>query len=122
MKVPKAKRGMKPPPIESAAIEDYFADIGICVGESTIEGPLPKKKKKPGSGGRLIYKYPGSRKSFDSMISHSIKEMHELLVVGVEFLDLGLVNIEAEHPVPGFDNLFPRLEEQPELLVRSRVP
>lgn len=37
---------------------------------------------------------------------HSLEETHELLVVGVEFRDLGLVKIEAEHPMPDFDNLL----------------
>lgn len=31
---------------------------------------------------------------------------------GVEFSDLVMVKIEAEHPVPGLDNLLARLEER----------
>lgn len=38
--------------------------------------------------------------------------MQELLVTCVEFLDLGMVWIEVEHPGPGLDNLIARLEEQ----------
>lgn len=38
--------------------------------------------------------------------------MQELLVIGVEFSDLGMVKIEVEHPVPDLDNLLGRLDEQ----------
>lgn len=38
--------------------------------------------------------------------------MHELLAMGVEFPDLGLVKIEADHTIPGFDNLLFQLEER----------
>lgn len=44
--------------------------------------------------------------------SHSVDELRELLIVGLEFLDLGLVKIEADHPVIGVDRLLTRLEEQ----------
>lgn len=32
--------------------------------------------------------------------------------MGVEFLDIGLVKIEADHPILDFDSLLARLEEQ----------
>lgn len=38
--------------------------------------------------------------------------MGEILVVGIEFSDLGMVKIEAEHPIPGFNNLVARLDER----------
>lgn len=48
-------------------------------------------------------------KSFlGTCISTHVEEMHKLLVVSVEFLDLGMIKIEAEHPVPDFDNLLTR--------------
>lgn len=37
---------------------------------------------------------------------HSVEEMHEFLVVGVEFTGFEKVKIEDEHPVPGFDYLL----------------
>lgn len=43
---------------------------------------------------------------------HSVEEMHEHLVVDMEFLDLGMVKIEAERPVAGLDNLLASLNEQ----------
>lgn len=41
-----------------------------------------------------------------------MEEMQELLVVGVEFSDLGMEKMKAEHPVPRLDNLLTRLEER----------
>lgn len=37
--------------------------------------------------------------------------MQELLVVGVEFLDVGMVRIEVEHPILSLDNLIVWLKE-----------
>lgn len=96
---------MKIPLNEGAAMEGYFADIGLGVGEQTTEGPPSKKKKRTGSEGEMVYKYTQYRKVFDSLSSsHVVEQIHKLLVVAVEFSDLGLVKIEAEHPVPSFDN------------------
>lgn len=61
---------------------------------------------------RTAYKYPRARKFFESLqSSHSVKEMHELMTVGVEFSDLGMVKIEADHPIPGVDTLIARLNQ-----------
>lgn len=38
--------------------------------------------------------------------------MQELLVASVEFPDLRMVKIKAEHPIPSFNNLVARLDEQ----------
>lgn len=46
---------------------------------------------------------------------HSVEEMHNILAVGIEFPELGMMKIEADHKIRGFDNLFARLEK------RSRV-
>lgn len=61
----------------------------------------------------MVYYYHRAREFFDNLSSmHTAEEMHELLVVGVDFLDLGMVTVEAEHLVPGLDNLLTRLEER----------
>lgn len=39
-------------------------------------------------------------------------EVQELLTAGVEFPDLGIVKIQAKHPVPGLDRLVASLKEQ----------
>lgn len=55
----------------------------------------------------MVYKYPRARKFFDNLLSrHSVEEMPELLVVGVELPNFEMVKIEAEHPMPGLDNLL----------------
>lgn len=60
----------------------------------------------------MVYKYP-CVKFFDSLLStHSVEEMNKLLVARVEFPDLRLVKIDAEHPMLDFDNLLARLEER----------
>lgn len=38
--------------------------------------------------------------------------MHELLAVGVEFPDLGMVKIEPDHPAPDVDSLIARLNDR----------
>lgn len=38
--------------------------------------------------------------------------MHELLLVGLEFPNLGMVKIEQDHPIPYVDNLVARLNER----------
>lgn len=59
----------------------------------------------------MIYKDPRAGKFFKGL-PHSIEEMHELLAVGIEFSKLGLVKLEAGHPILDFDSLLARLEEQ----------
>lgn len=60
----------------------------------------------------MSYKYPHTQKFFDSLSSkNSVEEMHELLVMSVEFLDLGLGKTKIEHLMPSFDNLLTMLEE-----------
>lgn len=41
-----------------------------------------------------------------------MEETQKLLVAGVEFVNLGMVKIEAEHLVPDVDNLVARLDER----------
>lgn len=61
----------------------------------------------------MVYKYPHARKFFANLAStHSAEEMQGLLVAGVEFPELGIVKIEAEHPPPGLDNFVARLDER----------
>lgn len=43
---------------------------------------------------------------------HSVKEMQELLAVGLEFPDLGMVKIEPDHPFPSVYSLISRLNER----------
>lgn len=38
--------------------------------------------------------------------------MHELLAVGIEFPDLGMVNEEVDQPVLGLDSLIAKLNER----------
>lgn len=42
----------------------------------------------------------------------SIKEMHELLVVGVKFSDWGMVMTELDHLILGIDSLNAKLNER----------
>lgn len=71
MKFTKAK---KTPPAEDAATKDYFADIGLGAKEPIVEGPPPKKKKKIGSGRRMIYKYPSAQKLFIACHRHILSK------------------------------------------------
>lgn len=81
--------------------------------ELPAKGPPPKKKKKTGSEVRTVYKYTGAWKFFESLqSSHSIKEIHELLVAGLEFSNLRMVKIEADHPVHGVGSLIARLNKR----------
>lgn len=62
---------------------------------------------------RTIYKYSRAREFYDTLQSpHSVKEMHDLLGVGLEFQDLGMAKIESYHPIPGTDSLIGRLNER----------
>lgn len=60
----KVKKDKKPPPTEGATMAGWFADIGIGEEKLATKGPPPKKKKKMGSGVRMVYKYPRARKFF----------------------------------------------------------
>lgn len=46
----------------------------------------------------------------DLMTTHTLEELQDLLATGGEFLELGNVKIEAEHPVLGLDQLRVSLE------------
>lgn len=104
---------MKTPLAEGAAMEDYFDDISLGVGEPTIEGPPAKKKNKTGPGGKMKYKHPHVG-SFLRACCHCIL-LRDARVSGCghEFLDLGLVKVEADLAILGFDSLLARLEERP---------
>lgn len=82
-------------------MEESFEDTGL-VDELTpkeliTEGLLPKRRRirQTRSEVRTIYKYPHAREFYDTLqCSHSVEEMHDVLVVGLEFPDLGLVKID----------------------------
>lgn len=62
----------------------------------------------------MAYKYPRqlNRKFFVELATtYIVGEVNGLLTVGMEFPELGMVKIEAEHPVPGVDRLVTILEE-----------
>lgn len=66
-------------PIQSIDFGIYFGDIGLGVEELFVEAPPAlKKKKTTGVEKRLV-------------LTHSVEEMRELLVAGLEFHDLGMV-------------------------------
>lgn len=93
-------------------MEDWFADIGLGDEEPFTEG-RPFKKKKKMDPKWAVYKYPNAQNFFDSLqSSHSIEEIHKLLAMGVEFLDLKMVKIETDHPLPAVDSLIAMLNEQ----------
>lgn len=53
---------------------------------------MTKKKARPKK--RMLYKYPHARNFFANLAStHSVEEIEELLIAGVEFLNLGMVKI-----------------------------
>lgn len=53
---------------------------------------------------RVAYKHPQARRFIaDLMTTHTLGELQDLLVAGVEFPELGMVKIEAEHPIPGLE-------------------
>lgn len=97
----KANKTKEALPTESTDIGSYFVDIGLGVEESTLEGPPTKRRTRPKN--RMVYKYPRAWKFL---------AIQELMVVGLEYPDLGIVKIEAEHPVLGLDNLVSRLDER----------
>lgn len=89
----------------------YFVDIDLGVGDSMTERPPPMKKKKELE--EMVYKTPVLEIFFGNLSStHFVEEIHELKVVVVEFLDLGMVKIELEYSIPGLDNLLAWLEER----------
>lgn len=60
---------------------------------------------------RVAYKYPPARRFIaDLMTTHTPEELQDLLAAGVEFPELEMVKIEAEHPVSGLDQLRVTLE------------
>lgn len=80
------------------------------MGDPTTPGPCPTKKKKIRSERKMVYKYPRAQKFFDSPLStHFGEEVHELLVIDVEFPGLEMVKIKA---FLSFDNLLAMLEER----------
>lgn len=48
--------------------------------------------------------------------------MHELLGVDLEFIYLGIMNIQSDHPIPGVDSLIARLNERHPAAMTSVVP
>lgn len=42
---------------------------------------------------------------------HTPVEIEELLSASLEFPNLGIVEVEAEHPIPGIDGLMTRIKE-----------
>lgn len=65
----------------------------------------------------MINKYPQACKLFHNIsTSYSTEELHEFLVVGVEFSNLWLVKIEPDHLVPGVDSLFTRLASDAQII------
>lgn len=99
----------------------YFTDIGLKVEELSVEAPPASKKEKTiGEGKRFVYKYPKTRKHlYDLASTHSMDEIWELLVVALEFPDLRMVKIGAEHPVPSFYSLLARLDNDVRAAGRS---
>lgn len=98
----KGKETISTLPIVSTGFRIYFVNIGFDMEKPTVE-VLHPSKKKVGLEKRMPYKYPRARKIFTDLVAtHSMEEIRELLVVGIEFPDLGIVKIEAEHPVPSF--------------------
>lgn len=52
----------------------------------------------------MSYKYSEARRFLvDLMTTHTPRELEDLLATGVKFPELGMVKIEAKHPVPGLD-------------------
>lgn len=93
-------------------MEDWFADIDLSEEEPTVEGPSHKNKKKTVSAVTTIHKYSGTQNYFQRpQSSHSVKKMHELLAVGVEFSNLKMVKIETDHRVPRVNSLIARLNK-----------
>lgn len=46
------------------------------------------------------------------MVTHTPRELQDLLAASVEFPEMGMVKIETEHPVPSLDQLRITLENQ----------
>lgn len=46
------------------------------------------------------------------MTTHVPKELQDPLIVGIDFPDLGMYKIEADHPMPSLNNLIVILEER----------
>lgn len=103
-----AKRAKEALPTKRTNMGSYFANIDLDVEELMIEGP-PMKKKKAWPEKRIAYKYPRSE---NFLPTHSVEEIKELLVAGLEFSDLRMVKLEAEQFVPGLSNLVPRLNDR----------
>lgn len=58
--------------------------------------PPPKKKQKAGLEKRIAYKYPRARKFLvDLAVTCSAWKVEELLTVGIDFPELGMVKIES---------------------------
>lgn len=70
MKRTKAKKGKKPPDAESATIEEWLEDIGLCEElrreEPATERP-PSKKKKILSTSEACYKFPRAQEFFSTL-------------------------------------------------------
>lgn len=70
-----------------------------------------KRKEMARSDQRVAYKYPQARRFIaDLMTTYTPGELQDLLAVGVEFPELGMVKIETKHPIPGLDQLCVTLE------------
>lgn len=55
---------------------------------------------------RVAYKYPHARKFIvDLMTTYTPRELQDLLAADMDFPELGMVMIEAEHLVPGLGQL-----------------
>lgn len=86
-----------------------------CGGTNVEKQPLLRqRRKRPRPKGRWRISTPG-HKSFSWFDNDS----YIILTAGIDFPDLGVFQIEAEHPVPDLDNLVAILEERSFTLLTS---
>lgn len=112
---PGARRPRQHSLCESNNMGSYFNGIGLGIEElkPVKSPPTTKKKKNAEPQKRMAYKYRHAWKSFANLAStHSVWEVQKILIAGTRFLDLGMVKVEDEHPVPGLDRLVASLEER----------
>lgn len=98
-------------PTKSANMRSYLIDIGLDIEEPTPERPPPPKRRRY-SWNEDGCKYPSARKIFASR-RHIRGGDAGALSCRLRVLYFGDGKLEAEHPLPGFDNLVANLDERP---------
>lgn len=87
----------------------FYGDRPRCGGTEGQSNPSSAEEENV-EAKRMAYKYPKAQKFLENLITtHSPGELQDM---GLDFLDLKIIKIEAKYPMRGLDRLLITLEER----------